>query len=76
MIAAHGSPCRDRLDAWFATDSAGVAAAIAGCRSCPVLDACKRYAAGGRPEYGVWAGRLYHPAAYVTDRGKRGESAA
>ena len=61
LIAARGSPCRDRLDAWFVTDPDGVAAAIDACESCPVLDACSRYTEDARPTYGVWAGRFYHP---------------
>ena len=77
-IATHGSPCQDKLDAWFVTDPDSVADAVESCRACPVLDACGRYTADARPTYGVWAGEFFHPpGSYAAaGRGKRGESAA
>ena len=45
-------PTRGAL--WFATQPAEQAAAVEGCRVCPVLDPCRTYALTASEPSGVW----------------------
>lgn len=50
---------------WLAEDQEMQAAAVAACRSCPVLDTCQRYVSDFPESGGVWA------AVYPPHPGKR-----
>jgi len=58
----HRRPCKDDPKAWDNTDPAGNAAAIAGCRACPVLAQCRAVANTGVEVAGVMAARVHGSA--------------
>lgn len=62
------TPCHGS-DAWTAEDAAARAAAVIGCRGCPLLEDCHAAAESTGETFGVWAG---------IDRGapKRGRQSA
>lgn len=63
-------PCATDPEAWTG-DALGrddVAAAVAGCQTCPLLGPCGAYADLARERVGVWGGR---PRARATGRPRR-----
>jgi hypothetical protein len=53
-----GLPCEQDPELWFADESCeeDVAEAVAGCRSCPVEEACGLGAVERGERYGIWGG--------------------
>lgn len=66
-MSLEGAACRGRTDLFFTPADAPKALAL--CRTCPVIAACREL---GRSEpYGVWGGRLHLPAGEGTKAERR-----
>lgn len=61
----HQAACRDHdPELWFSGNPHEQAAALAVCRSCPVVDECRAFAddnnrINGYPLQGIWGGKQY-----------------
>lgn len=61
----HQAACRDHdPELWFSGKPYEQAAALAVCRSCPVIDECRAFAddnnrINGYPLQGIWGGKQY-----------------
>ncbi len=61
----HQAACRDHdPELWFSGNPYEQAAALAVCRSCPVVDECRAFAddnnrISGYPLQGIWGGKQY-----------------
>lgn len=51
----HRTPCAGS-ETWTAEDAAARAAAVIGCRACPLTDLCHAAAESTGEAFGVWAG--------------------
>jgi hypothetical protein len=61
LIRAGSSlPCHGR-DEWLDKRRAVRERVLVECRTCPLLETCRRYAAVVAPTFGVYAGRDYTP---------------
>ena len=56
LRAAGPVPCTADPDAWTSDDAEVRAYAARACRGCPVLEACRAFAAANQEAHGVWAG--------------------
>lgn len=57
-VATADAPCREDPESWYPHDSdtAGIEAAKAVCRTCPLVDACLEAALDRKEQHGIWGG--------------------
>ena len=63
MVTEARTPCQEDPEAWVGDDAKLRAQAAIECLTCPMLKVCAAAAFNETPEFGVWAGVDYTPAA-------------